>query len=79
MADTNYIVAADIDNWPVTYTTAQKTAVMQLWQRQCRKINAVVDFSFANDLVKDRYTPDFGRPAEDPEFMLRLCSNAQRL
>jgi len=33
----------------------------------------VVDFSFVNDLVRDRYTPDFGRPAEDPEFMLRLC------
>lgn len=38
-----------------------------------RKINQVVDFSFANDLVRDRYTPGFGRPAEDPEFMLRLC------
>jgi transposase len=38
-----------------------------------RKINQVVDFSFIRDLVKDRYTPDFGRPAEDPEFMLRLC------
>jgi transposase len=38
-----------------------------------RKINQVVDFSFVRDLVKDRYTPDFGRPAEDPEFMLRLC------
>jgi transposase len=38
-----------------------------------RKINAVVDFSFVHELVKDRYTPDFGRPAEDPEFMLRLC------
>jgi transposase len=38
-----------------------------------RKINQVVDFSFVNELVKDRYTPDFGRPAEDPEFMLRLC------
>ena len=25
------------------------------------------------DLVKDRYRVDFGRPAEDPEFMLRLC------
>jgi transposase len=33
----------------------------------------VVDFSFVNALVKDRYTPDFGRPAEDSEFMLRLC------
>jgi len=29
-----------------------------------RKINQVVDFSFVNDLVRDRYTPDFGRPAE---------------
>jgi transposase len=38
-----------------------------------RKINQVVDFSFVIELVKDRYTPDFGRPAEDPEFMLRLC------
>ena len=38
-----------------------------------RKINAVVDLSFINDLLKDRYTADFGRPAEDPEFMLRLC------
>jgi transposase len=38
-----------------------------------RKIDAVVDFSFVTDLVKDRYTPDFGRPAEDPEFMLKLC------
>jgi len=38
-----------------------------------RKINQVVDFSFVNELVKDKYTPDFGRPAEDPEFMLRLC------
>jgi transposase len=38
-----------------------------------RKINQVVDFSFVNDLVKDCYTPDFGRPAEGPEFMLRFC------
>jgi hypothetical protein len=38
-----------------------------------RKINQVVDFSFVNDLLRDRYNPDFGRPAEDPEFMLRLC------
>jgi len=29
--------------------------------------------STGNELVRDRYTPDFGRPAEDPEFMLRLC------
>jgi transposase len=38
-----------------------------------RKINQVVEFSFVHELVKDRYTPEFGRPAEDPEFMLRLC------
>jgi len=33
-----------------------------------KKINSIVDFSFVNELVKDRYNPDFGRPAEDPEF-----------
>ena len=38
-----------------------------------RKINQVVDFSFAGQILKDRYNPDIGRPAEDPEFMLRLC------
>ena len=38
-----------------------------------RKIDQTVDFSFVYELVRDRYTPDFGRPAEDPEFMLRLC------
>jgi IS5 family transposase len=38
-----------------------------------RKINQVVDFSFARQLFEDRYHPDIGRPAEDPQFMLRLC------
>src|SRR4030067_2793644 len=38
-----------------------------------RKINQVGDFSFIHELVKDRYAPELGRPAEDPEFMLRLC------
>ncbi|MFC1925920.1 transposase, partial [Chloroflexota bacterium] len=38
-----------------------------------RKINEVVDFSFIKDLVKDKYTEDFGRPAEDPELMVKLC------
>ncbi|MFC1977679.1 IS1182 family transposase [Chloroflexota bacterium] len=37
------------------------------------KINQVVDFSFAEQLLKDRYSADIGRPAENPEFMLRLC------
>ena len=38
-----------------------------------RKINHVVDFSFVGQILKDRYNPDIGRPAEDPEFLLRLC------
>jgi IS5 family transposase len=38
-----------------------------------RKINQVVDFSFAGEILKDCYNPAIGRPAEDPEFMLRLC------
>ena len=38
-----------------------------------RKINQVVDFSFVRQILNDRYHPDIGRPAEDPEFMLRLC------
>jgi hypothetical protein len=37
-----------------------------------RKINLFVDFSFVTDLVKDRYTPDFGRLVKDPEFMLQI-------
>ena len=38
-----------------------------------RKINQVVDFSFIQEILKDRYNPDIGRPARDQEFMLRLC------
>ena len=38
-----------------------------------RKINQVLDFSFVGQILEDRYNPDIGRPAEDPEFMLRLC------
>jgi len=38
-----------------------------------RKINQVVDFSFAGQILADRYNEDIGRPAEDPQFMLRLC------
>ena len=41
--------------------------------RLLRKINQVVGFSFVDEMLKDRYTPDIGRPAEDREFMLRLC------
>lgn len=38
-----------------------------------REINQAVVFSFTRDLVKDCYTRNFGRPAGDPELMLRLC------
>ena len=38
-----------------------------------RKINQVVDLSFADEILKDRYNQVIGRPAEDPEFLLRLC------
>jgi transposase len=38
-----------------------------------RKINQVVDFTFAEQMLKDRYNAGIGRPAENPEFMLRLC------
>ncbi len=38
-----------------------------------RRINQVVDFSFAGEILQDRYNPAIGRPAEDPEFLLRLC------
>jgi IS5 family transposase len=38
-----------------------------------RKINQVVDFSFVGQVLNDRYHQDIGRPAEAPEFMLRLC------
>lgn len=37
-----------------------------------RKIHAVVDFSFVHDLVADLYHEDNGRPAYDPEVLLRL-------
>ena len=38
-----------------------------------RKINQVVDFTFVREILKDRYNQEIGRPAEDPEFMLRIC------
>jgi transposase len=38
-----------------------------------RKINQVVDFSFVREILEDSYNAEIGRPAEDPEFMLKLC------
>lgn len=37
-----------------------------------RQIAAVVDFSFANELLAESYCKYYGRPAKEPELMLRL-------
>jgi hypothetical protein len=42
-----------------------------------RKINQVVDFSFMNELVKDKYTPDLGRPKTPSSCSGCACSNTQ--
>ena len=37
-----------------------------------RRIAAVVDFSFINDLLADCYSQHHGRPAKEPELMVKL-------
>jgi transposase len=37
-----------------------------------KRINAAVDFGFVNELLSDSYCADFGRPAKEPELMMRL-------
>ena len=37
-----------------------------------RKVKEHIDFSFANEILKDSYCEKFGRPAKEPEFMLKL-------
>lgn len=37
-----------------------------------REVKENIDFSFANELLKDSYCEKFGRPAREPEFMLKL-------
>lgn len=41
-------------------------------QHLLKRIEKAVDFSFVNDLLKDSYCVDFGRPAKEPELMLKL-------
>lgn len=36
-------------------------------------INSAVDFSFINELLKKSYCENFGRPAKEPEMMVKLC------
>ncbi len=35
-------------------------------------LDKAVDFSFVNELCRDAYTPDFGRPAYGPEMMFKI-------
>lgn len=35
-------------------------------------LDKAVDFSFVNELCRDAYTPDFGRPAYSPETMFKI-------
>ena len=37
-----------------------------------KQIKNVVDFSFINELLKDSYCVNFGRPAKEPELMCKL-------
>ena len=35
-------------------------------------LDKAVDFSFVNELCRDAYSPDFGRPAYEPEMMFKI-------
>ncbi len=37
-----------------------------------KRINAAISLSFINELLTDRYCKNFGRPAKEPEMMLRI-------
>ena len=37
-----------------------------------RKINSTISLSFINDMLKDSYCSNFGRPAKEPEMMMRI-------
>ena len=37
-----------------------------------KKIDKAVDFSFINKLLEESYCKDFGRPAKEPEMMMKL-------
>ena len=37
-----------------------------------RKIDRVLDWSFIYDLVKEKYSPDFGRPSIDPVILIKI-------
>ncbi len=37
-----------------------------------KQIDSAIDLSFINELLADRYCKNFGRPAKEPEMMLRI-------
>ena len=37
-----------------------------------KQLEKAVDFSFVNDLCRDAYHPDVGRPAYEPEMMVKI-------
>ena len=37
-----------------------------------KRIEKAVDFSFINELLADSYCKDNGRPAKEPEMMMKL-------
>lgn len=38
-----------------------------------RRISKSIDFSFIRKMLAERYSPDIGRPAEDPELIFKIC------
>jgi transposase len=43
-----------------------------LFRSFLKLLDKAVDFSFVNELCRDAYTPDFGRPAYGPEMMFKI-------
>ena len=37
-----------------------------------RRIERIIDWSFIYDLVKEKYSPDFGRPSIDPVILIKI-------
>ena len=37
-----------------------------------KRINSAISLSFINELLKDSYCSNFGRPAKEPEMMMRI-------
>ena len=37
-----------------------------------KQLEKAIDFSFVNDLCRDAYTPDIGRPAYEPQMMFKM-------